>query len=174
MTAVREQSLRKRLLRFIGTGLAGLACVWLLNPPAAPWVHQSLVQAMTLTFVVGTVYFLSATSAVLFKFGRASISVTPNEIPLIAGLVCLSPVAHVLIRATSDGAGSFARVFLGKGSSSQSASKRKGRVWVALANKVFNGESSPNAFKEKPPITAGITAPVLVVLRKSLLFIFMF
>ncbi len=114
-----------RLRRTAAFTCGTFALVWLVAPPVATEDKGPLGRLVVFACLMTFVYFLAESTAVTFRFGRVSHSVTIAEMLLVAGALLLPPWVHVVVRAVAQGAGSYRRL---------SPSKRKGLPWLVLIN----------------------------------------
>ena len=123
--ALNEIPLMARLRLTAAFTCSALLAAWVLVPPVGTESKGSVFRVVVLACLMASVYFLAESTAVTFRFGRVSHSVTIAEMLLVAGALLLPPAVHVAVRALAQGAGSYARL---------SPSKRKGLPWLVLIN----------------------------------------
>jgi hypothetical protein len=125
MNADSGHTVGARLQRTALFGITLLVAVCALRRPSGPWVTFSTASLVIFSVVIALVYLLVDRTAVKFRFGRVSSSVTVVEIPLIGGLLLLNPFAHVIVRVFGQGLGIFLRL---------RKSKNKQLRWVLLVH----------------------------------------
>ena len=125
MTTMSGDTLTGRLRRMALFAVSAVGLIWVVAAPDSRWIDRERFNGLALAFVIGAVYLLVETTAVTFRFGRVSQSITIVELPLMAGLLCLGPLAHVIVRALAQGTGTYARL---------RKSKRRGLPWLILVN----------------------------------------